>query len=323
MRATALIAAAAFLVAAPALAQEHDHAAHGSGHNHGSHSSHAGHAGHARGAMTAPQHMEDHVLHQVVDGAWRPAEHKARDQYRHPGESLTFWGLRPGLTVVEIGPGGEAWWTQILAPYAARTGGTYVAALQDRQNPALTPERKAAAEQAHAAFVQRFGNTGTYGTIRTTDVSAAAGLRFEPNSADMILVARAFHNWAQSEGTTDRLMASFFAALKPGGVLAVEQHRAPEGADPKAGTGYVPESYVIEAARKAGFVLDARSEVNANPRDARNHPYGVWTLKPTRVSAPRNGVASDRPTPLTEAERAAFDAIGESDRMTLRFRKPS
>jgi predicted methyltransferase len=107
-------------------------------------------------------------------------------------------------------------------------------------------------------------------------------------------------------------------------VLAVEQHRSVDGLNPDltAPTGYMPESYVIRAAEAAGFVLDARSELNANPKDDRDHPYGVWTLPPTRTSAPRANVATDRPTPLTEAERAEYDAIGESDRMTLKFRKP-
>src|SRR5690606_5454408 len=209
----------------------------------------------------------------------RPAADRARDVYRHPFETLTFWGLRPGLTVVEIEPGRAGWWRSILEPYAAATGGRYVAV--DRP---------------------------------------LEGMGVEGGTADMIIVARALHNWHRS-GRTGPYMEAFFRALKPGGVLAVEQHRSVEGlaADDTAPTGYVPESYVIHAARAAGFELDARSELNANPRDDHDHPYGVWTLPPTRVSAPREGNEHDRPTPLTEAERAGYDAIGESDRMTLRF----
>ena len=139
----------------------------------------------------------------------------------------------------------------------------------------------------------------------------------EDASADFILVARAFHNWARSD-RTEPYLAAFFKALKPGGILAVEQHRSAEGLNVAdvAGTGYVPESYVIKAAQDAGFVLEARSELNANPKDDHDHPFGVWTLPPVRRSS------DDQGRTLSADERAAFDAIGESDRMTLRFRKP-
>ena len=235
-----------------------------------------------RAAMAPPVPQEDAALQAAVASEARPAADRARDAFRHPFETLTFWGLRPGLTVVEIEPGRAGWWRNILEPYAAATGGTYV--------PVNRP---------------------------------LEGMGVEDGTADMIIVARALHNWHRSDRTAP-YMAAFFKALKPGGVLAVEQHRSAEGLNPDdtAPTGYVSESYVIHAARAAGFELDARSELNANPADDHDHPYGVWTLPPTRVSAPRANVATDRPTPLTEAERAAYDAIGESDRMTLRFRKP-
>ncbi len=235
-----------------------------------------------RAAMLPPELVEDAALQAAVASASRPAADRARDAYRHPFETLTFWGLRPGLTVVEIEPGRAGWWRNILEPYAAATGGTYVAVNRPLE-----------------------------------------GMGVEDGAADLIVVARALHNWHRGDRTAPYMQA-FFKALKPGGVLAIEQHRGEEGlnADDSAPTGYVSESYVIHAARAAGFELDARSELNANPKDDRDHPYGVWTLPPTRVSAPRANVAGDRPTPLTEAERAEYDAIGESDRMTLRFRKP-
>lgn len=235
-----------------------------------------------RAAMVPPELQEDAALQAAVASSTRPEADRARDAARHPFESLTFWGLQPGLTVVEIEPGRAGWWRNILEPYAAATGGRYV--------PVNRP---------------------------------LEGMGVEDGTADMIVVARALHNWHRSDRTGPYL-AAFFKALKPGGVLAIEQHRSAEGlnADETAPQGYVSESYVIHAAQAAGFVLEARSELNANPKDDHNHPYGVWTLPPTRVSAPRDGVATDRPTPLTEAERAAFDAVGESDRMTLRFRKP-
>lgn len=227
-----------------------------------------------RAALTPPVLVEDEQLQAVIGADTRPEADVARDRYRHPYESLTFWGLRPGLTVVEIEPGQASWWRHILEPYAQATGGTYV--------PVNRP--------------------------------LEAGLA--DGSADLILVARAFHNWAR-DGRTEPYLAAFFKALKPGGVLAVEQHRSEEGLNPAvtAPTGYVPESYVIRAAQAAGFVLEARSELNANPADDRDHPFGVWTLPPVRRDS------QDGRT-LTAEERAALDAIGESDRMTLRFRKP-
>lgn len=226
-----------------------------------------------------PTFAEDTALQAAVAAETRPAADRARDVYRHPYEALTFWGLTPGMTVVEIEPGGARWWRHILEPYAAATGGRYV--------PVNKP---------------------------LESMGVADG------QADFILVARAFHNWAR-DGRTQPYLQAFFKALKPGGVLAVEQHRSAEGlnAAEVASTGYVPESYVIHEARNAGFVLEARSELNANPKDDHDHPFGVWTLPPIRQSAARNDPSGRT---LTAEERAAFDAIGESDRMTLRFRKP-
>jgi predicted methyltransferase len=232
-------------------------------------------------ALTLPvaacaQAPDDAAMRAAVASETRPAADRARDGARHPYDSLTFWGLKPGLTVVEIQPGAAGWWRNILEPYAAATGGTYVPV--DRVND---------------------------------------GLGVADGSADMVLVARAFHNWHRG-GRTDALMGQFFAVLKPGGVLAVEQHRAPEGSDPDATApnGYVSEAYVIAAAEKAGFVLEDRSELNANPKDDRDHACGVWTLPPTR-RGPEQGCQ------ITPEQRAEYDAIGESDRMTLRFRKPA
>ena len=226
-----------------------------------------------------PTLTEDTALQAAVAAQSRPAADRARDAARHPYESLTFWGLTPGMTVVEIEPGGASWWRHILEPYAAATGGRYVAV--DKPLEAM---------------------------------GVADG------TADFILVARAFHNWSR-DGRTQPYLQAFVRALKPGGVLAIEQHRSAEGLNVAdvASTGYVPESYVIREAQNAGFVLEARSELNANPKDDHDHPFGVWTLPPVRKSAQSNDPAARR---LTAEERAAFDAIGESDRMTLRLRKP-
>lgn len=246
----------------------------------------------------------------AVNGAWRTDADRARDQYRRPAESLAFWGLEPGMTIVEIGPGG-AWWTHILAPYARDNGGRYIAAFGDLGAPNATEN----ARQARANFISTHS---VYGDITVVDFSRRAGLALPDASADFILVARAYHNWAGTEGLTDRFMAEFARVLRPGGILAVEQHRAPEGADvaATAPNGYVPEAYVIAAAERAGLRLAARSEINANPRDTRDHPFGVWTLPPTRQSAPRGEPANPN------FDHRPYDEIGESDRMTLRFQRP-
>jgi predicted methyltransferase len=254
----------------------------------------------------------DPALKAAVDGPWREPANRARDAWRHPVESLTFWGLKPDMTVVEVDPGVRGWWTEILAPYARATGGTYIAALPDRAeaNAVDSPEA------AHAAFWKGVADNSIFGDVKAYDFGPQHPDSIPAGSADLVLVARAFHNWARAGDATDVYLRAFFAILKPGGILAVEQHRAPEGADPRAGTGYVPESYVIDAARKAGFALEARSEVNANPLDTGDYPFGVWTLPPTRRSAPQGQ------PPNPNFDQTKYDAIGESDRMTLKFRKP-
>lgn len=252
-------------------------------------------------AMAAHHNESDQALKDAVAGSWRTPENKARDSQRHPVEALSFWGLKPGATIIEVSPGAKGWWTEILAPYAKTTGGTYAAAMGRVDDP---------------AFWAAVSDKTIYGEVKAYPFSGSNTTGLPANSADLILVARAFHNWAGQDGMTDKFMAAFYGALKPGGVLAVEQHRAPEGSNPKAGNGYVPESYVIEAAKKAGFVLDGKSEINANAKDTRDHPFGVWTLPPIRRS-------NDANRTLTPEERAKFDAIGESDRMTLRFKKPA
>ncbi|MGE0595461.1 MAG: class I SAM-dependent methyltransferase [Hyphomonadaceae bacterium] len=257
----------------------------------------------------------DEALSTAIAGAWRPDTDRARDQYRHPEEALRFWGLRPGMTIVEIQPGGGSWWTKILAPYAHATDGRYIAGHIDLGAPNVSEN----ARNARASFLQEYANAAIYGEVAAVDFGMHSGLALPDASADFILVARAFHGWAGNAGMTDRYMSEFARVLRPGGVLAVEQHRAAEGANVEETRtdGYVPEAYVIEAAERAGLTLAARSEINANPRDDRDHPFGVWTLPPTRRSA------ESGQEPAADFDRAAYDAIGESDRMTLRFVRPS
>jgi predicted methyltransferase len=263
---------------------------------------------------TAAASASDPVLAAVVAGDWRSAEAKARDKHRHPVESLTFWGLKPGMSILEIQPGGASWWTEILAPYAQRTGGKFAATGPDLSNPELPDDAKKAREE----FAKRYSNRDLYGDVSIVNW----GLKSAPlpaDSYDFILTARSIHGWMRTPGMVEKTFREFYGALKPGGILAVEQHRANPGPqDPGAASGYVTEAFVIEQAEKAGFKLAARSEINANPRDTKDHPFGVWTLPPSlRSTAYGSGKDSD-----PNFDHSKYVAIGESDRMTLRFVKP-
>jgi predicted methyltransferase len=256
----------------------------------------------------------DPVLRDVLASPDRPAASSARDVYRHPAQALAFWGLRPGMTVIEVQPGAEAWYTEILAPYAARTGGRYIAGHADLANPRLSDN----ARRTRAEFETRFSNRAKYGVIQTVGFGPQSAPLGPPGSADLVLNAGAVHGWLRV-GMIDKAMADFYSVLKPGGALGIEQARAPAGqSDLKwmSETGYVSEDVVIEAAIKAGFRLAAKSEINANRKDGKDHPFGVWTLPPTRRTAPFG-------QPENPAfDRAKYDTIGEPDRMTLRFVKP-
>ena len=253
----------------------------------------------------------DPILREVIETGPRSPADKARDVWRHPEASLLFWGLKPGVTVIDVQPG-SGWWTDILAPYLARTGGRYIAASADLANP-KTGE---GARKARAAFEAKYeGDRALYGDVTVVGFSLTSGPLAPPGTVDMVLVSREIHDWAQIDGFTPKAFADFHAALKAGGVLAVEDHRAPDGADPKKGDGYISEAYVIGEARKAGFVLAARSDINANPKDTKDYPFGVWTLPPTRRSAPPGQPADPN------FDHTKYDAIGESDRMTLKLVK--
>ena len=255
--------------------------------------------------------QDDPILHQVVTTGPRSDHDKARDIYRHPEQSMAFWGLKPGQTVIEVDPSG-GWWTDILAPYLARTHGHYIGTGADLNAPNVSD----GARKARAVFEAKYeGKPDLYGDVTVVGFSQTSGPLAPAGSVDLILVARETHNWV-GNGFIRKAFADFYAALKPGGVLAIEDHRAPEGANPAAGNGYLPESYVIAEATNAGFVLAGRSEINANPKDTKDHPFGVWTLPPTRQSAP-DGQPSN-----PNFDHTKYDAIGESDRMTLKFVKP-
>ncbi|KPJ79550.1 MAG: methyltransferase [Gammaproteobacteria bacterium SG8_30] len=256
----------------------------------------------------------DAVLAQVVAGDWRAPEDRARDEARHPVEALTFWGLEPGMTLLEVQPGG-GWWTDILAPYARRTGGRYFATGPDLGDPELSDrarEYRSKQEEGYAAKAGLYGEVGVVNWGRKSAPPPAGQF-------DFALVSRSFHGWMRQDGFVEKALGDLYTALKPGGVLAIVQHRADPGEqDPKAASGYVTEAYVIGQVEKAGFKLDGKSEVNANPKDTKDHPFGVWTLPPARRSTPYGSGQEADPN----FDHSKYDAIGESDRMTLRFVKP-
>ncbi len=254
---------------------------------------------------------DDKALYTVVHGEWRSDEAKARDRYRHPIESLTFWGLKPKPTVIEVSPG-SGYWTEILAPYAKATGGTYIAGVADLANPALSE----GARKGRANFEAKYADKAVFGDIAYVGFGPKSAPLGPAGSADLVITARNVHNWLGG-GMLDKVLADFFAVLKPGGMLGVEDHRAdPLPQAEGAPTGYMSTAFVVAAAEKAGFKLAARSEINANPKDDKDHPFGVWTLPPVRQSAPRGQPADPN------FDHAPFDSVGESDRMTLRFVKP-
>ena len=266
----------------------------------------------AGGATMTALAADDAALKAAVASPDRGAANVARDGARHPVESLTFWGLKPGLTVIEVSPGG-GYWTEILAPYAKATGGTYVATAADLNNPKISD----AARKSRADFEAKFSDAGKYGAVQYVGFGPVSGPLGAPGSADIVITARNIHNFMYQGDMLSKSMGDFFAVLKPGGYLAIEEHRAdPRPEVPGVTDGYVSVATVVAAAEKAGFKLDAQSEINANPKDTKDHPFGVWTLAPVKRTAPAGQPANPA------FDRTKYDAIGESDRMTLRFVKP-
>ena len=243
----------------------------------------------------------------VIAGPHRAPENVARDKYRHPGETLAFFGLRPDMTVVELSPGG-GWYTEILAPYLRERGKLHAAAYAKD----VAGEDGEYYRKGRLAYEAKLAAAPTvYDRVIVGDFLVPTRLDLAPaGSADMVVTFRNFHNWLDNEGEV-RVMEAAFKALKPGGVLGIEEHRTPKQITRKdmLDKGYMTEAAVIDAAQKAGFVLEEKSEVNANPKDTHDHPEGVWTLPPTLA--------------LGDKDRAKYVAVGESDRMTLRFRKPA
>lgn len=247
------------------------------------------------------------LLEAALAGEHRTGEERARDQHRHPKETLLFFGVEPDMSVVEIYPGG-GWYTQVLAPYLKAGGGKLYAA---GFSPEGASERvRAALADFRAQYVEQ---PETYGDVEMTVLGGEVA---PAGAADAVVTFRNVHNWL-SRGDAQDYFEDFYDALKPGGVLGVVEHRADGAELPRDGSkGYVYTDDVIALAEGAGFEFEAASEINANPKDTKDHPFGVWTLPPARRSSEIRGQEDPN------FDRAPYDAIGESDRMTLKFRKP-
>lgn len=251
----------------------------------------------ASAASAAPP---DPALAAAVANSARSPDHVARDSARHPVEELSFFGLAPTMTVVELWPGG-GYWTDILGPYLAPSGHYYVA---------LPAPGNAEEDSGAKRFRARVAaEKGRLGNLHETTLGADHFDIAPPGSADLVVTFRNLHNW-MDDGYADAALAASFRALKPGGILGIEEHRGrnDQPQDPKAKNGYVRQDYTIALAKKAGFEFVGSSEVNANPRDTKDWVDGVWTLPPTLSQG--------------EKDRARYVAVGEADNYVLKFRKP-
>ena len=238
----------------------------------------------------------------VLAGSWRDPANSARDGYRHPQQTLEFFGLGAKQTVIEITPGG-GWYSEVLSPLL-KDHGHYIAAVQAASTSAYARTSEENLKNKFAADPAR------YGKAQVVEFDPKAPVFGKPASANAVLTFRNVHNWVAA-GTAPATFSAFYTVLKPGGVLGVEDHRAKDGADLQAikDSGYLTTAQVVKLATDAGFTLAGQSEVNANPKDTKDYPGGVWTLPPSL----RFG----------EQDKAKYLAIGESDRMTLRFVKPA
>ncbi len=243
-------------------------------------------------------------LEDIAVGEHRSEKNIARNQYRHPVETLRWFGLREDMTVVEVSPGGGGWYTEILAPCLRERGKLYAASYDSES------EREYFRRNAKKYLDKLAAQPGVYDKVVVTEFAPPKKTKLEPQGqADMVLTFRNTHNWIAA-GMAETTFQAMYEVLKPGGILGLVQHRGSPEMRGKAWAekGYVPEAEVVRLAEAAGFRLLERSEVNANPRDTKDHPEGVWTLPPGYR--------------LKDQDRDKYTAIGESDRMTLKFIKP-
>ncbi len=242
------------------------------------------------------------ALDRILAGGHRSPENRARDVYRHPKETLLFFGIRPTMHVVEVWPGG-GWYTEVLAPLLRDKGKYYAATM------APNPSSQYVQNQLRAYREKLAARPDLYDKVELTAMAPDGRDIAPPGSVDMVLTFRNIHNW-MAQDWAPQAFGSIYKALKPGGVLGVVEHRGRSDVeqDPKAKNGYVNEEYAIRLIEAQGFKLVAKSEVNANPRDTKDYEQGVWTLPPTyRLGA---------------QDKEKYAAIGESDRFTLKFVKP-
>jgi predicted methyltransferase len=244
------------------------------------------------------------AIQAAMKGTHRSPGRADRDKYRHPAETLDFFGFKPTMTVIDIGPG-EGWYTELLAPALAKKG-QYFGTTADPNGPA--DSQRTLSAQQFKAFLDKAPEA--YGKVETIVVDSKAPSLGKDGTVDMVLLMREAHGMKNS-GTFDAWLAEILKALKPGGVLGIEEHRAKPDADPTASSknGYLPEKWVIDTVTAAGFKLAGKSEINANPKDTKDYEKGVWVLPPTFQ--------------LGSTDHDKYAAIGESDRMTLKFVKPA
>lgn len=256
-------------------------------------------------ASSAPAAAQnDPALQTLIAGSQRAEKNRVRDMYRHPAEVLDFFGIKPDSKVVEILPGGGGYWTEILAPYLKERG-LYIAA----NGEATTPDSEAAKDNT-ALRAKIAADPALYAGVQISTFKADAYPIAPAGSADFVITFRNVHNWMAS-GETAGAFKAFYEALKPGGVLGIEEHRglADQPQDPLAKSGYVRQDVAIGFAEGAGFKFAGSSEVNANPKDTKDYAVGVWALPPTFR--------------LKEQDHDKYAAIGESDRFILKFVKPA
>ncbi|ESS70138.1 hypothetical protein MGMO_125c00120 [Methyloglobulus morosus KoM1] len=254
-------------------------------------------------SLFADEKSSNHSLTQILKGKHRSKENKDRDQYRHPEQTLAFFDVKADMTVVEVWPG-SGWYTEILAPYLRDKGKLYAAHFSPDHPTTFS-------KNGLTAFLGKLHKEPKlYDKVEVTVLQPPQEVQIAPaGSADRVLTFRNVHNWMNNDQAA-AVFSAMFTALKPGGILGIVEHRGSsiKPQDPKAVSGYVSEDYIIALARKAGFEFLAKSEVNANPKDTKNYPEGVWTLPPVLR--------------LKDKDKAKYLAIGESDRMTIKFVKP-